>query len=74
MRQALIFTFVFAALAYSQVPSISLNNMEKPQTELFYSQEIPRAGDTLYLKVTVPQGWHINANKVLDDFLIPSSV
>jgi thiol:disulfide interchange protein DsbD len=72
MRWVLIFTLVFAAMAYSQDVSISLNNMEPPKTELFYSYEVPKAGDTLYLKVTVPQGWHINANEVPDDFLVPS--
>ncbi|MCL2261045.1 MAG: thioredoxin family protein [Fibromonadales bacterium] len=50
--------------------SISLNNMEPPETELFYS----KAMDTLYFKVTIPQDWHINANEVLDDFLCPSSI
>jgi thiol:disulfide interchange protein DsbD len=74
MKQALIFTFVFAALTYSQGTSISLNNMEPPKTELFYSNEIPKAGDTLYLKVIIPQGWHINADKVPDDFLVPSKM
>ena len=50
--------------------SISLNNMEPPETELLYS----KAMDTLYFQVTIPQGWHINANEVLDDFLCPSSI
>ena len=63
---------VCAGVCYSQVGSISLNNMEPPKTELFYSSEIPKIGDTLYLKVTIPQGWHINADKVPDDFLVPS--
>jgi len=63
---------VCAGVCYSQVGSISLNNMEPPKTELFYSNEIPKAGDTLYLKVSVLQGWHINADKVPDDFLVPS--
>ena len=63
---------ICAGVCYSQVGNISLNNMEPPKTELFYSKEIPKAGDTLYLKVTIPQGWHINADKVPDDFLVPS--
>jgi thiol:disulfide interchange protein len=63
---------VCAGVCYSQVGNISLNNMEPPRTELFYSKEIPKAGDTLYLKIAVPQGWHINADKVPDDFLVPS--
>jgi thiol:disulfide interchange protein DsbD len=71
---ALAALLIFAGEANSQVPSISLNNMERPKTELFYSQETPAKGDTLYLKVTIPEGWHINANSVLDDFLIASSV
>jgi len=65
---------VFAVASYSQVGSISLNNMEPPKTELFYTSEIPKIGDTLHLKVTIPEGWHINANKVPDDFLVPSKV
>ncbi len=64
----------FAIEANSQVSSVSMNDMERPGTELFYSREIPKAGDTLYLKVTIPDGWHINANKVSDDFLVPSQV
>jgi len=64
----------FAVEANSQVSSISMNNMERPGTELVYSREAPKAGDTLYLKVVIPQGWHINANRVLDDFLVPSKV
>jgi thiol:disulfide interchange protein DsbD len=66
--------FLLAAETSSQVPVVSLNNMKDPETKIFYSQEFPRAGDTLHLKVTIPQGWHINANRVLDEFLIPSSV
>jgi len=64
----------FATIASSQEAIVSLNNMERPKTELFYSREIPNAGDTLYLKVIVPSGWHINSNKVPDEFLIPSNV
>jgi thiol:disulfide interchange protein DsbD len=60
--------FILASLAAAQ------NSMAPPKTELFYSQEIPKAGDTLYLKVGIPQGWHINANTVLDEFLIPSKI
>jgi len=48
--------------------------MEKPKTELFYSQEFPKVGDTLYLKVIIPQGWHINSNNVPDEFLVPSNI
>jgi thiol:disulfide interchange protein DsbD len=54
--------------------SISLSNMAPPKTELFYSQEFPEAGDTLYMKIVIPQGWSINSDKVQDDFLIPSHV
>ncbi|MDR3000676.1 MAG: thioredoxin family protein [Fibromonadaceae bacterium] len=63
----------FASFAVTQVP-VSLNNMEPPKTKLFYSQEIPQAGDTLYVEIIIPQGWHINADTVPDDFLIPSSI
>jgi len=70
----LIILVVFAVVSYSQVPSFSLNNMEPPKTELFYTNEIPKIGDTLHLKVAIPPGWHINANEVPDDFLVPSKV
>jgi len=76
-RQSSILFLILIFLAaekHSQELPISLNNMEPPKTELFYSQEFPKAGDTLHLKVTIPQGWHINANRVLDDFLVPSSI
>ncbi|GBU25922.1 hypothetical protein R83H12_02589 [Fibrobacteria bacterium R8-3-H12] len=74
MNKFWIILLAFVAVSYSQVGSISLNNMEPPRTELFYSNEIPKIGDTLYLKVAIPQGWHINANKVPDDFLVPSKI
>ena len=61
-------------MGYSQEGSISLNAMEPPKTELFYTNEIPKIGDTLHLKIVIPRGWHINANKVPDDFLVPSQV
>jgi len=66
---------LFVAIgASAQETSISLNNMAPPGTQLFYSQLSPKAGDTLYLKITIPQGWHINSDQVSDKFLIPSSV
>jgi len=71
----IILLLFFAAISGSaQVSSISLNSMDPPETKLFYSQPSPKAGDTLYLNITIPQGWHINSNVVLDDFLIPSSI
>jgi len=67
--------FIFAVISiYAQDSSFSLNNMDPPKTELFYANEIPKIGDTLYLKVTIPQGWHINSEKVPDDFLVPSKI
>jgi len=48
--------------------------MEPPKTELFYSQEFPTDADTLYVKIAIPQGWHINSNNVQDDFLVPSNM
>jgi len=63
---------LFSLPAAAQEFSVSLNNMEPPKTRLFYSQELPVAGDTLYLEVTIPSGWHINSNNVQDDFLVPS--
>jgi thiol:disulfide interchange protein DsbD len=65
---------VFAVTGYSQEFSVSLNNMEPPKTEMFYSRESPKTGDTLYLKVIIPQGWKINSNRVPEDFLVPSSI
>ncbi|MDR2555898.1 MAG: thioredoxin family protein [Fibromonadaceae bacterium] len=73
MRFATIFV-ILVSLVYSQEISFSMNSMEPPKTEMFYSREFPKAGDTLYLKVTVPQGWKINSNRVPEDFLVPSSI
>jgi thiol:disulfide interchange protein DsbD len=73
MRFILIL-IILVSIANSQEFSVSMNNMEPPKTELFYSQEFPEAGDTLYLKVTVPQGWKINSNHVPEDFLVPSHI
>jgi len=72
MNKFWIILVLFVVTSYSQEGSISLNSMEPPKTELFYTNEIPKIGDTLHLKVIIPQGWHINANKVPDDFLVPS--
>jgi len=74
MNRVWTILLVFVAMSYSQDISISLNNMEPPKTELFYTSEIPKIGDTLHLKVAVPEGWHINANEVPDDFLVPSKL
>jgi len=74
MNKFWIILVLFVVTIYSQEGSISLNSMEPPKTELFYTNEIPKIGDTLHLKVIIPHGWHINANKVPDDFLVPSKV
>ncbi|MCL1955856.1 MAG: thioredoxin family protein [Fibromonadales bacterium] len=74
MNRFCIILLIFVVMSYSQEGSFSLNDMEPPKTELFYTNEFPKAGDTLHLKVAIPQGWHINANKVPDDFLVPSQV
>jgi thiol:disulfide interchange protein DsbD len=73
-KQNIISLLILAVAAYPQDLSISLNNMENPKTELFYSQEFPKPNDTLYFKVAIPQGWHINANTVSDKFLVASSI
>ncbi len=74
MKNFWIILLVFVVTSYSQDGSISMNSMEPPKTELFYTSEFPKIGDTLHLKVIIPQGWHINADKVPDDFLVPSKV
>ena len=74
MNKFWIILVLFVVTIYSQEGSISLNSMEPPKTELFYTNEIPKIGDTLRLKVIIPQGWHINANEVPDDFLVPSKL
>lgn len=70
----LIFILFFFTLNVSSEVAVSLNNMAPPITELYYNSKAPKAGDTLYLKIIIPEGWHINADSVSENFLIPSKV
>ena len=51
-----------------------MNSMPPPDMQMEYSAGALKDGGTLTVTVTVPDKWHVNANKVTDEFLKPSSV
>ncbi len=63
---------VFATTVFAQ--EFNMNSMPPPEMQMEYSAGALKEGGTLTVTVTVPDKWHVNANKVTDDFLKPSSV
>ncbi|MBR2899073.1 MAG: thioredoxin family protein [Fibrobacter sp.] len=51
-----------------------MNSMPPPEMQMEYLAGALKDGGTLTVTVTVPDKWHVNANKVTDEFLKPSSV
>ena len=52
----------------------NMNSMPPPKMEMEYSAGALKDNGVLTVTVTVPDKWHVNANKVTDEFLKPSSV
>lgn len=52
----------------------NMNSMPPPEMEMEYSAGALKDNGTLTVTITVPDKWHVNANKVTDEFLKPSSV
>ena len=63
---------VFATTVFAQ--EFNMNSMPPPEMQMEYSAGALKDGGTLTVTVTVPDKWHVNANKVTDEFLKPSSV
>ena len=52
----------------------NMNSMPPPEMEMEYSAGALKDNGTLTVTITVPDKWHVNANKVTDEFLKPSSI
>lgn len=63
---------VFATTVFAQ--EFNMNSMPPPEMQMEYLAGALNDGGTLTVTVTVPDKWHVNANKVTDEFLKPSSV
>lgn len=48
--------------------------MTPPIIAITYDNEIINPSSTLKIGVDIPKGWKINSNKLVDEFLIPSSI
>ena len=68
-----IFCFFVCAEA-SDFESINLNGMTPPQVEIIYPEESTHAGSIVSVQITIPEGWHVNANITADQFLKPSTL
>lgn len=53
---------------------VSLNNMAPPQIEISYPPEKTVQGTLVNIQISIPDGWHVNANIAADKFLKPSTL
>lgn len=53
---------------------VSLNNMAPPHIEISYPPEKTVPGTMVNVQVSIPEGWHVNANIAADKFLKPSTL
>ena len=53
---------------------VSLNNMAPPHIEISYPPEKTVPGTVVNVQVSIPEGWHVNANIAADKFLKPSTL
>ena len=51
-----------------------MNSMPPPEMSMEYSAGALKDGGKLSVSITIPDKWHVNANKVTDEFLKPSSI
>ena len=63
---------LLAASVFAQ--EFNMNSMPPPELEMEYSAGALKDNGTLTVTITVPDKWHVNANKVTDEFLKPSSI
>ena len=53
---------------------VSLDNMAPPRVEISYPEEKTVKGTLVNVQVSIPEGWHVNANIAADKFLKPSTL
>ncbi len=63
---------LLAAAVFAQ--EFNMNSMPPPEMEMEYSAGALKDNGVLTITITVPDKWHVNANKVTDEFLKPSSI
>ncbi len=71
--------FVFVLLIVMAAPfsfgqEFEMNNMPPPQIQLRYAPVSLESKPSLFVTVTIPERWHVNANISVDEFLKPSQV
>ena len=75
LRKWFVFFPLFPAIAFAEdFGSISLNNMEPPRIEISYPEKPTAKGTLVNVQVSIPEGWHVNANVTADVFLKPSTL
>ena len=57
-----------------QAEEFNMNSMPPPDMLMEYSAGALKDGGKITVSITVPDKWHVNANKVTDEFLKPSSI
>lgn len=75
-------SFLFAKLScillilstYLAAQEFNMNSMPPPEMHMEYTAGALKDGGALKVTITVPGKWHVNANKVTDEFLKPSSI
>ncbi|MGZ7040874.1 MAG: hypothetical protein ACXVH7_03690, partial [Thermoanaerobaculia bacterium] len=73
IRSAILLTLLFASAASAQIAYPGSDENAPPKVELKGSVS-KRAGDLVegVITTTIPAPWHVNSNKPLDEFLIPT--
>lgn len=79
VRLHALFTFFillsgFYTASADDFQTVSLNNMAPPRLEIFYPAGALEKGTVVTVSVTIPEGWHVNANVAADEFLKPSTL
>ena len=73
-KWSVFFLLLHAAAFADDFGAISLNNMAPPQIEISYPEEPTSKGTLVNVQVSIPDGWHVNANVTADVFLKPSTL
>lgn len=69
-----MFTLLCLLLSTVNGQVFNMNSMPPPEISMSYSDGGVKKNSTVSIEVVIPENWHVNANKVTDDFLKPSSV
>ncbi len=69
------FLLLFCGLACAEdFGFVSLDNMKPPRIEISYPDARTAQGTLVSVQVSIPEGWHVNANVAADKFLKPSTL